>query len=90
VERGYNLNIRTEKIDERSNPAMDIATYFGMIVYILIGLTFIALVFAFLYMVYGEKEEAAPSSAAKLSSIIRRGLMKFLLRLPVMFWGNNF
>ena len=69
---------------------MTVEDFFDKIVLIVSGLTFIALLLAFLYMVYGEKEEAAPSSAAKLSSIVRRGLLKFLLRLPVMFWGNNF
>jgi uncharacterized membrane protein len=37
--------------------SMVIGDYFGMIINILIVLTFIAFALAFLYMIYGEKEE---------------------------------
>jgi uncharacterized membrane protein len=36
---------------------MDLGSYFGMIIDILIVLTFIVLVLAFLYMVYGREEK---------------------------------
>ncbi|MEM2111370.1 MAG: hypothetical protein QXX08_05780 [Candidatus Bathyarchaeia archaeon] len=56
---------------------MDIESYFGMILSILIGLTFITLVFIFLYIVYGEKEEGTSTSKIEyfkntLESIINR------------------
>jgi len=35
--------------------------YFAMILMVLMGLTFIALLLIFYYMVYGEKEESTPS-----------------------------
>ncbi len=37
---------------------MDLGAYFGMIINILIVLTFIVLILAFLYMVYGREEKA--------------------------------
>ncbi len=37
---------------------MDLGSYFGMIIDILIVLTFIVLILAFLYMVYGREEKA--------------------------------
>ena len=42
---------------------MDAESYFGMIINILLGLTFIVLIFAFLYLVYGEREETSKSSS---------------------------
>ena len=36
---------------------MELGPYFGMIIYILIVLTFFVLVLAFLYMVYGKEEK---------------------------------
>ena len=62
MEKGYNLNIRINKNHERSGASMDTANYYGMIISVLIGITFIALIFAFLYLIYGEKEEASASS----------------------------
>jgi len=41
---------------------MGVDEYFSMVILALMGLTFIALVLAFLYMIYGEKEESVPSS----------------------------
>ena len=40
--------------------------YFGMIINILMGLTFIVLVMIFLYMIYGEKEGKSSSLTKKL------------------------
>lgn len=37
---------------------MDLGSYFGMIIDVLIVLTFIVLILAFLYMVYGREEKA--------------------------------
>lgn len=62
MERGYNLNIRINKNHERFGAFMDTASYYGMIISVLIGITFIALIFAFLYIIYGEKEETLTSS----------------------------
>jgi len=36
---------------------MDVGTYFTMIIYLLMVLTFIALILAFLYMIYGKEEK---------------------------------
>ena len=70
MERDYNLNTRIDKI-EKGSTQMDVESYYGMIINILLGLTFITLVFAFLYLVYGEKEETSkPTSKSSLRNII--------------------
>ncbi len=62
MEKDYNLNTRIEKI-EKGSTEMDTESYFGMIINILLGLTFIVLVFAFLYLIYGEREETSKSTS---------------------------
>lgn len=52
--------------------------YFGLIIYVLMGLTFIALVLIFLYMIYGGKEEATSSPKV---TFIRNVLNTLLFRL---------
>jgi len=39
---------------------MDPGTYFTLIIHLLMVLTFIVLILAFLYMVYGREEERKP------------------------------
>jgi hypothetical protein len=46
---------------------MSVEEYFSTIMMVLMGLTFIALALIFLYMVYGEKEEA-PSVETKATT----------------------
>lgn len=54
---------------------MSVADYFGMIILILMGLTFIALFLAFLYMIYGEKEEGTSSTNVRPLHKIRKNLL---------------
>ncbi len=44
---------------------MTVSSYFDMIIWILMGLAFIAISLIFLYMIYGEKEPSRPSSLTK-------------------------
>ncbi|MBS7614963.1 hypothetical protein KEJ18_04450 [Candidatus Bathyarchaeota archaeon] len=51
---------------------MTVEEYFSTIIWILMGLTFIAISLIFLYMIYGEKEETSqtesPAKAVNVSS----------------------
>jgi hypothetical protein len=50
---------------------MGVDEYFGTIILILEGLSFIAILLIFLYMIYGEKEErGSPTRAALLLKIL--------------------
>jgi len=53
--------------------------YFGMIINILMGLTFIVLVLIFFYMIYGEKEEEQSSSIRRLAIKIYQRLSMSLI-----------
>jgi hypothetical protein len=39
---------------------MSVEEYFSIMIWVLMGLTFIALSLIFLYLIYGKKEEASP------------------------------
>ena len=54
---------------------MDTATYYGMIITFLIGLTFVVLFLTFLYMVYGKTEERGSPPSTKF---LREGFLKIL------------
>jgi len=56
--------------------------YFGMIINILMGLTLIAFVAIFLYMVYCEKEEKPLSPARSLMITL---LQEFMIRLQSLY-----
>jgi hypothetical protein len=49
---------------------MNINEYFGMIIFILMGLTFIALVLIFLFMIYGGKANKSSLKVKALKSIV--------------------
>jgi len=54
--------------------------YFGMIINILMGLTFVVLILIFLYMIYGEREKEPSSSTSKVAKIYQKlltGLCRF-------------
>jgi len=57
--------------------------YFGMIINISMGLTFIVLVLIFFYMIYGKKEEET-SSAKKLAVKISQTIFSGLCRLQIL------
>ncbi len=82
METGHNLNIRINKNHERFGASMDTASYYGMIISVLIGITFIALIFAFLYIKYKKKEETSISSKTEhlknISSKILIGIASFI------------
>jgi len=57
--------------------------YFGMIINISMGLTLIALMLIFLYMIYGEKEERSSTSTERMALRIFQGLLESLYKLHV-------
>jgi uncharacterized membrane protein len=57
---------------------MNINEYFGMIIFILMGLTFIALVLIFLFMIYGGKTDKSSFKVKALKSVVT-GRLLFLL-----------
>lgn len=54
--------------------------YFVMIMYILMGLTFVAFVLLFLYIIYDEKEDGLSSKTALTKNILNTFLF-YLLRI---------
>ncbi len=60
---------------------MGVDQYFGTIILILEGLSFIAILLVFLYMIYGEKEESAASARVTLPMKI----LDFFLHLSTLF-----
>ncbi len=64
---------------------MDIGTYYGMITMILVALTFIVLCLAFLYMVYGEKEETTSSPKAKFFKAISESVPVITAKFHLTF-----
>jgi hypothetical protein len=81
VEEGYSLNIRSDKIGERLDGTLTADEYFAMIILALMGLTFIAFLLIFLYMVYGEKEEKVPSTKMTFLKNILGTVLLCLLRI---------
>ena len=63
---------------------MTVEDYFGMIINISKGLTLIALMLIFLYMIYGEKKEGSPSSTEKMAVKISQSLSRGLCRLHAL------
>ena len=60
--------------------------YYMMIIFILMGLTFITLFLLFLYMIYGEKEEELPSQkTAIIKNILDLSLYTQIISSP--FWN---
>jgi len=64
---------------------VDTEAYFGMILNILIGLTLIVLVMAFLYLIYGEREERTASSKVELFKNASKSILSRFLGFFVMF-----
>ncbi|MGQ9461245.1 MAG: hypothetical protein ACUVRA_08480 [Candidatus Bathyarchaeaceae archaeon] len=58
MEKGYTLNNASLKYEEVRMTLMDPGTFFTIIMYLLMVLTFIVLILAFLYMIYGKEEKA--------------------------------
>jgi hypothetical protein len=56
VEEGYTLNISPSNIDEGVT-WMNPDAYYAIILNVLVGLIFVALVLGFLYMIYGREEK---------------------------------
>jgi uncharacterized membrane protein len=46
----------------KAGKTMSVGDYFSTLIWILMGLAFIAISLIFLYMIYGEKEEKASST----------------------------
>lgn len=64
---------------------MNVEEYFGMIISILMGLTFIALFLIFLYMIYGEKEKSIPSSKLAFFKNILNFILFYSFKSLFMF-----
>jgi len=62
---------------------MTTEVYFSIIIWILMGLTFIAISLIFLYMIYGEKEET--SSSATKATKATNFILKRANRIPLFF-----
>ncbi len=64
---------------------MSVEDYFSTIIWVLMGLAFIAIALIFLYMIYGEKEEtsqfAGPTKAVKVLNNILQIASKILFFL---------
>ena len=59
---------------------MTVEEYFGMIINISMGLTLVALMLIFLYMIYGEKEKESSSTTKKAAKTFQNlliGLHRF-------------
>ncbi len=56
---------------------MSVEEYFSTIIWILMGLTFIAISLIFLYMIYGEKEEATETSSSTKAVTVTRHVLRF-------------
>ncbi len=61
---------------------MSVEEYFSTIIWILMGLTFIAISLIFLYMIYGEKEEATETSSSTKTITVMNNILKFTSKIP--------
>ena len=62
---------------------MGIDEYFGTIILILEGLSFVAIFLIFLYMIYGEKEEGKSSTRVMLPMKIINFFLHFSAQLTI-------
>lgn len=62
---------------------MGVDEYFGTIILILEGLSFVAIFLIFLYMIYGEKEEGRSSTRVTLPLQIVSFFLRFSAQLTV-------
>ena len=60
---------------------MGIEEYFSTIIWVLMGLTFVVISLIFLYMIYGEKEEATETSSSTKATTATNHLFKFTNRI---------
>jgi len=59
---------------------MTVEEYFSTIIWILMGLTFVAISLIFLYMIYGEKGEATENSSSTKAAVASH-LFRFTNRI---------
>jgi hypothetical protein len=57
VEKTNCLNIQTKNRRVKENRFMDVGEYFATLKYVLMAITFVAIVLVFLYAFYGEEEK---------------------------------
>jgi len=62
---------------------MSVEEYFSTIIWILMGLTFIAISLIFLYMIYGEKEESTETSSSTKAITVTNSILKFTSKIQV-------
>jgi hypothetical protein len=67
----------------KAGQTMSIEEYFSTIIWILMGLTFIAISLIFIYMIYGEKEEATESSSSTKAITVTNSIIKFKSKIQV-------
>jgi hypothetical protein len=63
---------------------MNIEEYFGMIITILIGLTFIAIILAFVFMVYGDNEEGKTQIKNNTINTISQKFFSYMFNLFII------
>jgi hypothetical protein len=62
---------------------MSVEEYFSTIIWILMGLTFIAISLIFLYMIYVEKEESTETSSSTKAITVTNSILKFTSKIQV-------
>jgi hypothetical protein len=67
----------------KAGRTMSVEEYFSTIIWILMGLTFIAISLIFIYMIYGEKEEATETSSSTKAITVTNTILKFTSKIQV-------
>jgi|GEM_PF-3450580 uncharacterized membrane protein len=60
---------------------MSIEEYFSTLIWVLMGLTFVVISLIFLYMIYGEKEEAVETSSPTKATTAANRVFRFTNRI---------
>jgi flagellar basal body-associated protein FliL len=61
---------------------MSVGDYFAIIIWILMGLAFIAISLIFLYIIYGEKEETAESRSPTKPATVADRILQIICKIP--------
>jgi len=67
----------------KAGKTMSIEDYFGIIIWVLMGLAFVAIALIFLYMIYGEKEETPKSASPTKAIKISNSILQITCKIPV-------
>jgi hypothetical protein len=61
---------------------MSVDYYFSIVIWILMGLAFIAISLIFLYIIYGEKEETAESTSPTKAATVADRILQIAWKIP--------